>query len=283
MKNQLFVATTLLLACGFAQAASSGETALTTAFSTIDNALHAKNPDTRREAVKALTQIGSNQLYQGRLEGMLTDKDVQVRLSVVASLAQTNNVKALRVALDDRTPEVRLAAAKELFERDDPAARAALLRILKGETKTSSTFIAREERAGLHTLETPKPLLLTAVRYGGALAPLPGAGIGIALLLKAMSKPGTANRAAIALLLGAKKDPEVIAALEQALTDKDALVRAAAIQALGTMDDPALARDAESMLSDRNLTVRLSAAACYLRLSSVSTRGSGTVVRSWQD
>lgn len=278
MKNQLFVATILLLACGLAQAALPGETAL----STLDTALHAKNPDTRREAVTALA-LGSQQLYQGRLEAMLNDKDVHVRLAVVESLSQTNNVKALRIALDDRTPEVRFAAAKELFERDDPAARTALLRILKGETRASSTFMAREARDGLHTIETPKPLMLTAVRYGGALAPLPGAGVGIAMLLKAMSNQGTANRAAIALLLGEKQDPEVIAALEHALTDKDAPVRAAAIRAIGMMDDPALARDAELMLIDKNLSVRLHAAACYLRLSSVSANASGTVVHSWED
>ena len=279
MKNQLLPAAVVLLACRLAHAASPAETAL----STIDNALHAKNPDTRREAVRALTLIGSKQPYQGRLEALLNDKDMQVRLAVVASLAQTNDVKALRVALDDRTPEVRFAAAKELFERDDPAARAALLRLLNGDTKTSSAFMVRQERDGLHTIETPKPLMLTAVRYGGALAPLPGAGIGIALLLKAMSKPGTANRAAIALLLAGKKDPEVVAALEHALTDKEAQVRAAAIQAIAMMDDPALARDAQLMLIDRNPTVRLHAAACYLRLSSATTTGSGTVLRSWQD
>jgi HEAT repeat protein len=279
MKTQLIAATTVLLACALAQAALPGETAL----SIIDSAMHAKNPDTRREAVTALTLIGSKQPYQGSLAAMLNDKDVHVRLAVVASLAQTNNLKALRVALDDRTPEVRFAAAKELFERDDPAARAALIRLLKGETRTSSTFMAREERDGLHTLETPKPLMLTAVRYGGALAPLPGAGIGITMLLKAMSNPATANRAAIALLLGAKKDPEVIAALEQALTDKDAPVRAAAIQAIALFDDPTLATDAQSMLNDKSLTVRLRAAACYLRLSSVPTSGSGTVVYSWAD
>jgi HEAT repeat protein len=279
MTNQLFAATTVLLASTLAHAALPTETAL----STIDSALHAKNPDTRREAVAALTLIGSKQPYQGRLEAMLNDRDVHVRLAVVASLAQTNNLKALRVALDDRTPEVRFAAAKELFKMDDPSARAALLRILQGDTKTSSTFIARQERDGLHTIETPKPLMLTAVRYGGALAPVPGIGIGLAMLLKAMAKPGTANRAAIALLLGGKKDPEVIAALEQALTDKEAPVRAAAIQAIAMMDDPALASDAQSMLSDKNLSVRLRASAAYLRLISVSTNGSGTVIRSWED
>jgi len=201
----------------------------------------------------------------------------------VASLAESSDAPALRAALDDRTPEVRFAAAKALFTMHDASAQAALIRILKGDAKTTSTFVIREERDGLHTLQTPKPLMLTVVRYSGAIVPVPGAGIGISMALKAMSKPGASNRAAIALLLGGKNDPEVVAALEQALTDKDASVRAAAIQAIALGDDPAMAKDAETMLNDKNLTVRLRAAACYLRLSSRSVTGSATVLRGWED
>jgi HEAT repeat protein len=284
MRTQLFAATIQILSYvvlvgGLADAAQPGAIAM----AGIDQALHAKNPDTRREAVRALALIGSKPPYRERLESMLNDKDAQVRVAVVGSLAEVGDAKALRVALDDSTPEVRLAAAKALFEMNDPAARVALIKMLKGDAKTASNFMGREERDGRHTLETPKPLMLTAVRYSGALAPVPGAGIGIALVLKAMSKPGASNRAAIALLLAGKKDPDVVAALEQALTDKDAVVRAAAIQAIAMLDDPAFARDAELMLNDKNQAVRLRAAACYLRLSSLGVRGSSTVIRSWQD
>ena len=83
MKCQLFAATILVLACKLANAA----TPTVTAISTIDRALQSKNPDTRREAVRALSMLGSNPPYQGRLESMLNDKDVPVRLAVVASLS----------------------------------------------------------------------------------------------------------------------------------------------------------------------------------------------------
>jgi HEAT repeat protein len=285
MRKQLPAAIIAVLACGAlavaaAQAASSTETAL----GNIDKALHARNPDARREAVRALALIASKEPYRQRLEAMLNDKDVPVRLAVVVSLANVNDAKALRVALDDRTPEVRFAAAKALFDIDDPAARKALLRILHGDAKTSSSFLTREERDGLRLLQTPKPMMMTAVRQSGGLVPVPGAAIGVATALKALATSGGSDRATVALLLGEKKDAEVVAALHQALADKDAAVRGAAIQAIALQDDPAMARDAEPMFNDKNLTVRLRAAACYLRLSEmVGARPQGTEIRSWQE
>jgi HEAT repeat protein len=283
MKQLLLTATFALLTCGLVHAASSKENAL----GAIDQALHAKNPDTRREAVRALAAVGSEQMFRDRLEAMLNDKDVPVRLAAVASLAEADDAKALRVALDDRTPEVRFAAAKALFDMNDPAARKALIRILNGDSKTVSSFLTREERDGSRLLETPKPMMQTAVRQSGALVPVPGASLVVATALKAMAKPSGKNRAAVALLLSEKKDVEVVAALENALTDKDAAVRAAAIHAIALEDDPALAHDGERMLNDKNQTVRMHAAVCYLRLSSITASrtpsDSSTLVRAWQD
>ena len=265
MKTVLATATmmTMLLAGGVPAAATTSEKAL----GTIDQALAAKNPDVRREAVKALALAGSKQPYQQRLAAMLNDKDMQVRLAVVAGLAEVDDRQTLRVALDDRTPEVRFAAAKVLFEKNDPAAQKALLRILKGEAKTTSSFLTREERDGRRLFATPKPMLRTAVRQSGALVPVPGAGILMATAVKAMAQSGGKDRAAVALLLGQKKDAEVTAALENALRDPDAAVRAAAVQAIALSNDAALAKDGEALLNDKNQTVRLQAAACYLRLS----------------
>jgi HEAT repeat protein len=267
MKNQLLAATVLMLASGLACAASSSETALTT----IDSALHSKNPDTRREAVKALAVLGSKQPYQGRLESMLKDKDGKVRLAAVASLSESKNAPALREALDDQIPEVRFAAAKALFNMNDPAGREALIRILNGDSKTASNFIAEQKREALRTLQTPRPLMIIALRQGVQFVPLPGLGEGISVTEKVLSNSGSSDRAAVATLLGKKKDPQVSAALQHALADKDASVRAAAIQAIALGDDPTLAKDAAALLNDKNQTVRLRAAACYLRLSLIES------------
>jgi len=194
-----------------------------------------------------------------------------VRLAAVASLFESRDLAGLQEALDDRTPEVGFAAAQALFNLNDPAGREALIRILNGEGKTASSFIAAQKREALRTLQTPRPMMMVAVRCSGALVPVPGVGIGISTVVKAMPKSGASGRAAIALLLAKGQDPEVVAALEHALTDKDASVRAAAIQAIAQGDDPAMAKFAEPMLKDKNQTVRLRAAACYLRLSSIKS------------
>lgn len=266
MKNQL-IAAALVLAPAIAAAASTTETAQTT----IEKALSAKNPDVRRDAVQALAVLGSRAPYQARLEAMLHDKDVQVRLAVVAALAESKDAAALRDALDDRTPEVRFAAAKALFAMNDPAGEQALMRFLTGESKTSSGYIAEQKREALRMLETPRPLMMTAITQGVGMAPVPYLGTGFSVITKVMSGSGASSRAATALLLGKLNHPEVIAVLESSLADKDARVRAAAIQAIAMSDNAALAKDAEPMLNDKNRSVRLRAAACYLRLSSIET------------
>ncbi len=48
-----------------------------------------------------------------------------------------------------------------------------------------------------------------------------------------MANGAAANRGAVAAMMGEESDLEVMAALEQALADKNAGVRAAAIQAIG--------------------------------------------------
>src|SRR5580700_3520995 len=59
-------------------------------------ALENKNPDTRKQAVVALSLAATDTPAYARLEGMLQDKDVEVRLAAVASLAEvkTDNARA---------------------------------------------------------------------------------------------------------------------------------------------------------------------------------------------
>src|ERR1022692_326740 len=50
-------------------------------------ALENKNPDTRKQAVVALSLAATDEPVFAKLQGMLQDKDVEVRLAAVASLA----------------------------------------------------------------------------------------------------------------------------------------------------------------------------------------------------
>src|ERR1700687_4558234 len=79
----------------------------------LQQALEDKNPDTRQQGVVALSLVGAQ--FLSSPPGMLRDKDVDVRLAAVASLAEVKNEQAaaaLRDALHDEVPEGRVAAAK---------------------------------------------------------------------------------------------------------------------------------------------------------------------------
>jgi len=93
--------------------------------------------------------VAGQEPYQGQIEKMLRDRDVNVRLAAIASAmispGETTS-EALKNAFDDSAPEVHFAAAKALFTLNDPAGKPALLAVLAGESKTSSGFIAQQRR-----------------------------------------------------------------------------------------------------------------------------------------
>src|SRR6516225_8878294 len=238
----------------------------------LQRALTAKNPETRKQAVVALSLASGRGPLFGQLEGMLQDKDVEVRQAVVASLSDVKTASAtaaLKKALDDEVPEVSFSAAKALWARHDPAGRTALLAVLEGESKTSSNFFSKQKRDALRMMHTPRTTFLFAVQQGVGFIPLPGVGEGVASMQGILASSGVSGRASAALLLGADKDPATIDALKDALTDKEGSVRAAAVHSLSLRNDPAFKAQLETLLEDSNESVRLRAAAGYLRLSAI--------------
>src|ERR1039458_9564872 len=122
-------------------------------------ALENKNPDTRKQAVVALSLAATDEPVFAKLQGMLQDKDVEVRLAAVASLAEVDTASAraaLRKALEDDVPEVSFAAAKALWMLHDPAGEQALLAVLRRESKTSSNFFSKQKRDALRMIHTPR-------------------------------------------------------------------------------------------------------------------------------
>jgi HEAT repeat protein len=232
-----------------------------------------KNPETRKQAVVALSLAGQSGPLFARLEEMLQDKDVEVRQAVVVSLSEVRTKRAtaaLHKALEDEVPEVSFTAAKALWARNDPAGKQALLDILAGESKTSSNFLSKQKREALRMMHTPRTTFLFAVRQGAAVfVPFPGVGQGIASMQSILTDSGVPGRASAALLLGNDKSPAVLDALRDALSDKDWSVRAAAVHSLCLRNDPALKKDLEPLLEDDKEAVRMRAAAGYLRLSTI--------------
>ena len=238
----------------------------------LEKALKDKNPDTRKQAAIALSLVGSTDPYASRLEALLDDKDVEVRLSAVASLSDLKNgrtVAALHKALNDEVPEVSFAAARSLWALNDPEGKKALLSILSGESKASSGYFAKQKRDALRMMHTPKPMFMFALRTGAGFAPIPGLGTGVASMQALLSDPAVSGRAATALLLEKENDEQTTAALKDALADKEWSVRAAAVHALVLRDQPAYQAEMIPLLDDKTEAVRLRAAAGYLRLETV--------------
>ena len=239
----------------------------------LQQALKDKNPDTRKQAVAALSLAVSRGPLVPELISMLDDKDVAVRLATVTSLVEVTTKQsqdALRRALGDKVPEVHFAAAKALWALHDPQGEQALLAILEGDAKASSGLLTREKRQAAHMLHTPRTLLLFALIQGAGFAPVPGLGGGLASVQGLLLDPKFSSRANAALLLGNDKDPAVIDALRDGLKDKDWSLRAASAHALALRNDPSLQSALEPLLNDPKQAVRLRAAAGYLRLSSLT-------------
>ena len=244
------------------------------------HALDAGNPETRQQAVAALSLSSGRGPLFNQLERMLEDKDVGVRQAVVASLADVQSASAtaaLHKALEDPVPEVSFAAAKALWARHDPAGRAALLAVLEKESKASSGFFSRQKREGLRMMHTPRTTLMFAAKAGAGFAPVPGLGAGIASMQGILASPEVSGRALAALLLGADRNPATIDALRDALADSDSSVRAAAVHSISLRNDPALKKELVPLLTDDKESVRLRAAAGYLRLSAIQAGARGRV------
>jgi HEAT repeat protein len=239
----------------------------------LTHALQAKNPDIRKEGVKALRLVAGQEPYTTTLESMLRDPDVPVRLAVVAVLAGLKNERAvgsLNVALDDTVPEVRFAAATALCKLQDPAGRDYLLKIMSGKAKPASGMVAERLREAKRMLETPQTLMVLALKQGIGFVPVPYLSTGFDVLHEVMSHGTGSSRASTALVLAKTQDPQVVAVLRVALHDKDCFVRAAAVQGLAMADS-----DSHSLFvplfNDKSRPVRLLAAAGYLRMNGASS------------
>jgi HEAT repeat protein len=241
----------------------------------LQQSLASSNPDTRKMAVAALSLAAGKGPLLDQLTGMLHDKDLEVRLAVIDGLEELKTkaaIAALHTALDDPAPEAAFAAAKALWTLHDPAGEKALLSVLAGETKTSSNFFTKEKREAMRMMHTPRATFIYAARMGVGFAPVPGLGMGISSMQQILADPGISGRAAAALLLGHDPSPTAVAALKDALYDKDWHVRAAAVHSLALRNDQRLRKDLEPLFNDDKEAVRLRAAAAILRFSAVPSR-----------
>jgi HEAT repeat protein len=242
----------------------------------LDKGLAENNPEARKEAVVALGLEGSTDETFSRLDNALKDKDVNVRMAVCASLAtlkDNRSIPLLEKALKEKVPEVSFSAAKALYELDQPLGKEVLMEILAGEKNTKSGYLVSEKRDALRMMKNPGGLFKFMVKQGIGMAPVPGLGLGVSSMESLLNDSGVSGRALAATILAREKDEATVAALRQALADKDWSVRAAAVHALALSDRSELRDDLVPLLDDKKEAVRYRAAAGYLRLESLKDPG----------
>jgi HEAT repeat protein len=241
--------------------------------SILAEAAEEKNPDVRKRAAEALSLVGVKDKALQSLAPMLDDHDVSVRIAVVVTLGDfkdNRTLPLLKKALQDPVPEVDFAAAKVLYQLNDPDGVQFLLAVVSGEEKASSSYLTKEKRSALRMLHTPTKLFTYIAIQAAGFAPVPGLGIGISSAQGILSDPDSSARAASLLLIGSSHDPTLADEVGSALSDKEWSVRAAAVHLVAMHPFPQFREKLVPLLDDEKGAVRFRAAAAYIRLQHVT-------------
>lgn len=241
----------------------------------LNDAVQDKNPDSRKNAAEAMSLLGLKDKALEYLTPMLDDHDVPVRLAVVAALGDFKDHRTLpllKKALQDPVPEVDFAAAKVLYQLQDPDGVEFLLEVVSKETKASSSYFSKEKRKTIRLLHTPTQLFTTIAIGAAGFAPVPGLGFGLSSANGILSAADSSARAASLLVIGNSRDPDLVDTVQTTLSDKDWSVRAAAAHLVAMHPFPQFRKNLIALLDDDKGAVRVRAAAAYLRLQPLTTR-----------
>ena len=199
----------------------------------------------------------------------LTDDKPEIRAASATSLGQmhsTSSIPKLRALLDDKEPEVVLAAANALIALKDPAAYEVFYELLTGERKPNKGMIASQ----MKTLKDPKKMAEMGFEEGIGFIPFASIGYGAFKVLR--TDDVSPVRAAAARILVNDPDPNSARALVRATSDKSWIVRGAALEAIARRADPKLLDTVVPALLDDNLAVRCTASAAVIRLTALKHR-----------
>jgi HEAT repeat protein len=241
----------------------------------------AKDPTIRIQAIQAAGLIGASDEVLTKLEGFLSDGNVNVRVAAVKALTDLKSpmsIPALESSLQhDQAPEVQFAAAKALYTMNDPAGRAWLLALYNGTEKANSDVLhsqARKFFGNFHSLESAGTFV---VSQGLGYVPVPGVGAGFSAVTDLLTDPNLSPRAATLLMIAREKDPQIDVLLMQALKDPDWSVRASAAQMIAYTARVSLREDLVPLLTDKNVKVRFRAAGAYLHLATLEKSNSASL------
>jgi HEAT repeat protein len=234
------------------------------AWELLDKGVSSQNAETRRIAVSALGLI-SNNVHAFRIaEKALHDQNPEVRAVAATALGKMKSrasIPKLTATLDDKEPEVVLAAAQSLVSLKSEQGYNVYYEVLTGRRKGGRSAVEKE----LAIARNPKKLAEMGFEEGIGFVPFGGVGLQVFRALQGGSEPGV--RAASAAMLAHDPDPHAATALSDAAGDPNWHVRVAAIGAIAERGDPKLLSPVLSDFADSKEAVRYSAAAAVVRLS----------------
>ncbi len=245
-----------------------------TAWSMLTSAVTDTKHDVLRiQAVAALGNIGTSPRAAKLILDAMHDPDLDVRTAAVLAAGQTPAAYAkrsftmeLRTLLDDKEPQVAVAAASTLWKMGDHSGEDILVAVAAGERKASAGLMDSTR----HTITTDLHNPSTIARIGalqGASMLLGPFGFGITAYEYIHKNGADSSRPLAIELLSQSKTKPIHDELISALADKDVGVRAAAAKALGDYHDEETAAAIANLFYDSKPPVRLTAAAAYLRAS----------------
>jgi HEAT repeat protein len=208
------------------------------------------------------------------VEGGLEDKSPEVRTAAATSLGEmraTASISKLQAAVDDKDFGVSVAAAQALVLMKNDAGYDADYEMLTGSRKSGEP-LTQQAQSMLHDCDK---MLFLAFEEGMGFVPF--GGIGVAAYTTLRKDTAGPIRANAALALAHDSDPRSGQALVIATGDKDWIVRSAAIKAIALRGDISLLKELAEPLEDKVAAVRYQAAASIIRLSQAS--GSTTAAR----
>ncbi|MBB5058983.1 HEAT repeat protein [Granulicella aggregans] len=245
-----------------------------TAWSMLTSALlDNKHTPLQIQSLAALGTIGFNPRAAQLITESMRDPDLDVRTAAVLAAGQTPALTAkrnfsmeLRTLLDDKEPQVAVAAASTLWKMGDHSGEDILVAVAAGERKASAGLMDSTR----HTITTDLHNPSTIARIGalqGASMLLGPFGFGVTAYEYIHKNGADTSRTLAIELISQSKTKPIHDELINALTDKDVGVRAAAAKALGEYHDKETAAAIANLFYDSKPPVRLTAAASYLRAS----------------
>jgi HEAT repeat protein len=241
----------------------------------LQDGLESKDWTVRILAIQASGLIGSNEPLRKQLEAFVSDEEVDVRIAAIKTLADLKATESIPVIenrmTEDKTPEVKFAAAKALYVLNDPKGRRWLVDVYDDKEKASSDMLHSQTRkfmGNFHSLESASMFIMSE---GIGYVPVPGVGAGFSAITGLINDPDLSPRAAALMLLAKDKNAETDTLLKKGLGDKDWSVRASAAQMIAFTARAGMQEELVPLFTDKSEKVRFRAAGAYLHMENLTS------------